>query len=230
MNWTEGNLARHSRPRKGKEVLLRQKEHFAKARARLLDTNAKTSPPSISFLAHRAPPSSPSRQCHSTSRSPSSTKKLGREDNTRQTSRWFQDADPALPSPSSFQRDQFAENALGQKRQRLLEMGDWVGTNMQKPIQMEFSQPRVSFGNPWGTPRARRHASKQRLRHLLGIKSSDRQNTIPQPAIRIMPPATRSQLRVRVGSRERTVGGSSNTSPHSKSYRDVDSSIHSMLQ
>lgn len=230
MNWTEGNLARHSRGRKGKEVLLRQKEHFAKARASLQGANAKTSPPSISFLAHRAPSSSPARQRHSTSHPLSSTKKHTREDSLRQASRYFQDADPALPSPSSFQQDKSAEDSLRQKRQKLLDRGDWVGTSVQKPLQMEFSQPRVSFGNPWGAPRTRRHASKQRLRHLLGIKASDRQNMVPQPVIRIMPPVTRSQLRVRVGSRERTLGGSSSTSPHSRSYRDVESSTHSMLR
>lgn len=232
MNWTEGNLARHSRGRKGKEVLLRQKEHFAKARSGLLNMNVKISPPSISFFTY-AQPSSPT--CP---RSPkpipsvsSSSRKRAWENGSCQTSRYFQDATVELSSPASFQNDLIDQQALRQKRQKLLMTGDWVGTNVQKPIQMEFSKPRVSADNPWGGSRSRHHFSKQRLRHLLGIKATDGHNRVPEPVIRISTPITRGQLKVRVGDQERVLGsGNSKSSLGSTTYRDIDFSSHSMWE
>lgn len=50
MNWTEGNLARHSRGRQRNQLLVRQKQHFAKARSNLINGGAKQSPIAISFL------------------------------------------------------------------------------------------------------------------------------------------------------------------------------------
>ena len=52
MNWTEGNLARHSRGRQRNQPLARQKQHFAKARNNVLNDGAKQSPITISFLGH----------------------------------------------------------------------------------------------------------------------------------------------------------------------------------
>ncbi|TLD24950.1 hypothetical protein PspLS_05815 [Pyricularia sp. CBS 133598] len=46
MNWTEGNLARHSRGGRGKEMLQRQKQHFAKVRS-VYFNNQKGSPRSL---------------------------------------------------------------------------------------------------------------------------------------------------------------------------------------
>lgn len=229
MNWTEGNLARHSRGRKGKEVLLRQKEHFAKARSSLLNANVKISPPSISFFAHPAHSSSPTRHGFSKLIPPvsSSARKRARENGPLQTSHYFKDATVELPSPASFQKRQGDEGDLAQKRQKLLVQGDWVGTNVQKPIQMEFTKTRASAGNPWGGSRSRHHLSKQRLRHLLGIKATDGHNRMPKPVTRSLTPITRSQLKVRVGSRERALGdGNSDSSPGSTTYRDIESSSH----
>lgn len=224
MNWTEGNLARHSRGRKGKETLKRQKEHFAKARSSFLNTNVKMSPPSISFFAHPAHSSAPVRHHSSKSIPPSPSKKRTRENSPLQTSRYFKDSSLELPSLASLEKDQAEEDALRLKRQKLLQKGDWVGTNVQKPIQMEFSEPRISVGNPWGARRTRHHPSKQRLRHLLGIKAPSGQDRAAQPAFRAMTPFTRSQLRVRVGSQERAFTGSSTASPRSRRWGDVDSS------
>lgn len=223
MNWTEGNLARHSRGRKGKELLLRQKEHFSKARSSLLNANVKISPPSITLFAHTAHSSSAVLHQSSKPIAPSPSRKRLAESGLPCTSQYFQDSSLELPSPASFQKDQAEEDALRRKRQKLLQKGDWVGTNVQKPIQMEFSKPRPSAGNPWGTSRTRYHPSKQRLRHLLGIKAPSGQDRVAQPVFRGVAPFARSELRVRVGSQERAFTGSSTASPRSRIYRDVDS-------
>lgn len=47
MNWTEGNLARHSRGRQRNKLAERQKQHFAKARNSLLHNATKQSPMTI---------------------------------------------------------------------------------------------------------------------------------------------------------------------------------------
>ena len=51
MNWTEGNLARHSRGRQRNQLLVQQKQHFAKARGNLINGGVKKSPLAISFLS-----------------------------------------------------------------------------------------------------------------------------------------------------------------------------------
>ncbi|KAF3760549.1 hypothetical protein M406DRAFT_334182 [Cryphonectria parasitica EP155] len=161
MNWTEGNLARHSRGRKGKEIVLRQRKHFAKT---------------------------------------SSLK---------------------LPSPGSLQKEEVEEN-MRHKRRRLLLKGDWVGTDVQKPIQMEFLKPRVSSrDDPWGSSRPRYQSSKSRLCRLLGVKTVDGQLRAPGTVVRTSTPVTRCQLRVRVGSLEKALDASSNATSSMSRYRDV---------
>lgn len=51
MNWTEGNLARHSRRGKNAELVARQKKYFATARSGFFQpSGTRAGPPSISFL------------------------------------------------------------------------------------------------------------------------------------------------------------------------------------
>lgn len=227
MNWTEGILASHSRGRKGKEITLRQKEHFAKARTGLLNAKVKISPPSISFFAHSAHASSPVHH-RSIEYNVNSSKKRIRENSALQTSHYFENDDLGLLSPASFLRGQAEEEALRQKRQKLLLKGDWVGTDVQKPIQMQFSKPRASVDGPWGGSRSHRQSSRQRLRHRLGIRAFHGQHRATEPLIRFSTPVTRSQLRVQVGSRERALGDSSNASPRDRNHRDTDSDSHGL--
>lgn len=228
MNWTEGILARHSRGRKGKEVLLRQREHFAKARSSFLNANVKISPPSISLFAHTAHSSPTARRQSSTPDVTSSSRRRTTSDGPLHTSQYFQTPSLELPSPGSFRNDQPEEDVLRRKRQKLLQKGDWVGTNVQKPIQMEFSKPRSSTGNPWGTSRTRHQPSKQRLRHLLGIKAPSRHDRAAEPVFRAVAPFAQSNLRVRVGSQERSFTRGSTTSPRSRGYGDVGSLLQGM--
>lgn len=227
MNWTEGTLARHSRGRKGREITLRQKEHFAKARSGLLSAKAKLSPPSISFFAVAAHASPPAHHCPADFSVDSSRNRF-REKPALRSSHYFEDDDLELPSPASLQLGQAEEGAVSQKRQKLLSRGDWVGTNVQKRIQVHFPRPRASIGGPWGGTRSHRHSSRQRLRHILGVKALDAQNVVPEPAIRLSTPVARSQLRVRVGSQERALGGSSISRSRGGVQRDFDFNYHGM--
>lgn len=225
MNWTEGGLARHSRASKGRVVLLRQKEHFAKARAGLLNSNVKISPPSISFLAHPAASSSPHRQSSKSKNSSgaaSSSKKRHRDKDPPHSSQYFQDdAGSKLPTPADFQKDLAEEDALRQKRRKLLLKGDWTGINLQKPIQMEFSKARSPHDGPWGLSKSRHtRSSKDRQRRMLGVEHG----RVHQARSKAIRPVSPRQMRVRVGSRERALGGSSNASPRSRTCRDVESS------
>lgn len=227
MNWTECNLARHSRASKSREVLLRQKQHFAKARAALRNANVKiSSPPSISFLAQPAQSSSvqhhPSRPRISAS---SSSQKRARDNSLGKVRHYFQPDDGLnLPSVGDLQKDQVEGETLRQKRRKLLLKGDWTGINLQKPIEMEFSRPRPFLGGPWAHSKLHHAKSASRTRHMLGIKHHAGHISALETMVQTMRPAAPSQLRVRVGSRERVFGGSFNVSPRSRTCRDVESS------
>jgi len=225
MNWTEGSLARHSRGRQAKQVLLRQKEHFAKARAGLLPSASKRSPPSFSFLHQSSSPlsrhsrlshlSRPSRppQRHSplhvrrpTGESPqgSSNKKRSRETPTAghdvtslpAFSRYFEaGSDGQPPGPPTVP---LAEDAFHEKRRKLLLKGDWVGVGMQKPIPVNFSSDHLE-NRKW----SKHHRSaNSKTRHLLGSRydqmkaSHERIPTTPRPR----------DVTIRIGSQEMRLG------------------------
>lgn len=211
MNWTEGNLNRHSRARKGKETLLRQKEHFAKVRAGLLDANVKISPPSVSFLALPArPPSSVRRDALK-----STSSRKHQSDDRLMSSRYFPESRPKLPASIRLPEQEKGDEAMRQKRRKLLLKGDWVGTNVQKPIEMEFMKPRGSPSNPWGVKRSRRQASKQKLRALVGLKHDEGHTRARPRAAGTFTPTALRRIKVRIGSYERALGDSSNASPRS---------------
>lgn len=211
MNWTEGNLNRHSRARKGKETLLRQKEHFAKVRAGLLDSNVKISPPSVSFLA---PPARPPSYGHRDAVKSTSSRKHQSEDQLL-PSRYFSESNTKFPAPVRLPKQETEDEAMRQKRRKLLLKGDWVGTNVQKPIEMEFTKPRGSPSNPWGVKKSRRRGSKQKLRQLVGLRHDEGRNRARLSAVDTFTPTSLGRIKVRVGSLERALGDSSNGSPRS---------------
>lgn len=215
MNWTEGNLNRHSRARKGKETLLRQKEHFAKVRAGLLDANVKISPPSAPSIT--LPAQSPSVRLD-TLKSTSSRKQPGGDGLV--SGRYFSEASLNLPTPAALLGEKTEEEALRQKRRKLLLKGDWVGTNVQKPIEMQFMKPRGSPSNPWGAKQSRRHVSKHKLRRLLGVThNGGPRKTGGSPVVNCIP--TLRRMKVRVGSHERALGDMSNASTRSSGRQGV---------
>ena len=177
MNWTEGNLARHTRSRitRGKETLLRQKKYFAKVRSGFAKTTAKDRP-TLSIgneFDPQPPPSRGAKRRPSTqSLSPASQKRRRRDTSSSQSVN-------ALPTVSGYfhpgssdgrsrqhpgPQDNEAPQVLEKKRHRLLMRGDWVGVKMQKPIPVNFTRERRN-GQVWDRPR---RSSCVKPRHFLG--------------------------------------------------------------
>lgn len=229
MNWTEGNLARHSRKRKHKDEFLRQREHFAKVRSGLLNPKTSISPPSISLFAQAPYSISHASSYAVQTMPPTSSRKRSRDAILSEDSQFFTNINVELPDPASFQKEQAEIEALSRKRQKLLMKSDWVGTDLQTPIQLEFSKPRTSLGNPWGSARSSCHSSQQKFRHLLGLNANNDQAVAAKAVTKNAMPVSRGQLKIRVGAREKMLGGSSSISPRSRSYRDVDAISNRMF-
>ncbi|KAI1466102.1 uncharacterized protein F4812DRAFT_452036 [Daldinia caldariorum] len=143
MNWTEGNLSRHSRGRQRNELLTRQKQHFAKVRNNHLKSGHTHSPVSISFLGAQ----------HS--------RDLGRRDGSGSVA-YKLPSSPLLKEKRKRFRgspsDQGYQVPSREKRKSLLDKEDWVGLSLQQPIDITFpGQVQASTGSRWskvGHPRA----------------------------------------------------------------------------
>ncbi|KAF5971843.1 hypothetical protein FCOIX_9665 [Fusarium coicis] len=158
MNWTEGALARHSRRKGWDKDAARQKQYFAKARAR---KNAPATSKGLdisSFVPDYIPQptSSQGRQSNSSTprrkqRTPrgklihrhsetdnSHKKRSGRE----RESHIVNQGPEAESSLTSLQDKDKQEVDIATKRRRLLEKADWTGVITQKPVTVDFSQQR----------------------------------------------------------------------------------------
>lgn len=229
MNWNEGILVRHSRPSKGREVLLRQKEYFAKARARLLNPQIKTSPPSISFLTHPVRLSPTQHSSKTETFVPHASKNIAeasRAVKRRQPSQ--KDDGLYLSTFTGLQDDRVEDDVLQQKRRKLLVKGDWTGIKSQRLMDMELPKPRESFSGPWAHSKLRYMKSKRNMRRVLGIKSDVEHAGRPNITVNNMGTASPIRMIVRIGSRERVFGGSSSVSCRSQTARDVESSSSGM--
>ena len=248
MNWTEGSLARHSRGRSAKETILRQKQHFAKVRSGLSNSNVKNSPVAVSFLGHvsshhLSPRSSlervelPSTQNHNSLSTPSRKRRRtslslgqGNISSPKEGNLCFN-----MTGPSSSSQQE--EKALDESRRKLLQKSDWVGIAMQKPLDLHFSMPRNTPGHPWGEYNPRHATLRRSARHLIGsrydeLKRSQWGGTRPRQSS-----VHARDFRIRVGSREVQLGVSSNAqvssamSPRKKGARKrVVSKTHRVPQ
>jgi hypothetical protein len=216
MNWTEGKLARHSRARQGKQskqTLLRQKEHFAKARAGLLPNPSKQTSPSIalfpfavsgdagnSLFAATLRPSTASgdrtehpkrRRLSSSPRNHASTSQPVSGYHFGQGSK-----EQHYSNPSSA--GGVDNPAILEKRRKLLRENDWAGIRMQKPIPVHFEQ------SPPGDKRwtRRRRSTVGKTRHPVG----DRHDQPRKVKDSIGHPFQNRDVRVTVGSQEVRLG------------------------
>ncbi|KAI1370778.1 hypothetical protein F4677DRAFT_343419 [Hypoxylon crocopeplum] len=149
MNWTEGNLARHSRGRQRNELLTRQKQHFAKVRNNLLRGGVKQSPISISFIGTQHSQAS------------------GRRDGSGGPSSRPQSSPLLVEKRKRSQDvrgDLEGQSSIREKRKRLLDKADWVGLDLQQPIDITFpGQLQASTGSRWSrVDRPRIHAVRKR--------------------------------------------------------------------
>lgn len=171
MNWTEGKLARHSRARQtgsNKQSVLRQKEHFAKARAGQVPSTSKKIPPSFSeyfqppaaHRPHQPALFSPPQPLNPTAGSSQNRLSAGKRRRATPSPRHHEArALPGLSHPqvSSHSRQDrhdpvpaadIDENTVYEKRRRLLRDHDWAGISMQKPIPVNFTED--VGGRKWG--------------------------------------------------------------------------------
>ncbi|KAK4127339.1 hypothetical protein N657DRAFT_206420 [Parathielavia appendiculata] len=142
MNWTEGKLYRHSRGRlrQANPARQRQKEYFARARARAAELKAaeKNGPPPISFLQYSDTPSS--QRSHASNKSGSSSGRTGSQTPNRRRAEsgrkrdkmTVKTEDISLPTISRFFQEhsggdgsnssiaEYDEAALERMRQKLL--------------------------------------------------------------------------------------------------------------
>ncbi|RYO92265.1 hypothetical protein DL766_001756 [Monosporascus sp. MC13-8B] len=190
MNWTEGNLARG---RQRNHLLVRQKQHFAKVRNNLFNSDAKQSPITISFLdigdtgqlqrqsrTSKAPHGrypSPSQHAH---RNRQSKEKSQLEEHVRapganHSDKQLLSESPPLMGEKKRQRNSqdTGENdadpmTLHEKKRRLLGKADWVGLNMQQPLDIAFPGHLNRNDNSRWTKSVDRHTTKtSKLRHLI---------------------------------------------------------------
>ncbi|KAI0012695.1 hypothetical protein F4779DRAFT_18289 [Xylariaceae sp. FL0662B] len=175
MNWTEGNLSRHSRGRKRNALLTRQKQHFAKARSKLLGGSIKQSPRSLSFFGINYSSSSSQVQGISTS-APYTVlaSPLG-------VSKWEQKR-----PPDSKHGIKSEASAIHEKRRRLLEKSDWVGLDLQKPIEFNFSsQPHAAGNSRWSKPCRPQANTTRNLREPVDRPRSEKGKNIHTHPMRI---------------------------------------------
>lgn len=156
MNWTEGALARHSRRKGWDKDAARQKQYFAKARARKHEGASKRSPRASSFIPDYIP-RSPRTQDQQHVSSPARQKQINPRKRLLISQRDGHRGGTASisgESASSSLGEQTAallqageppskqENSaidLESKRRKLLEKNDWTGVGFQKPILVDFS-------------------------------------------------------------------------------------------
>lgn len=217
MNWTEGNLARHSRSRQphGKEELLQQKQHFAKARSKpvvkkspLSDLYSSSFAPHIPHISRRAvhnfrsshAPSSPIGKLPQAQRGQKRVR--GSEEDGEEpsgSSRYFGQTDG-----TAGRREQSSVDAddiiLAKKRRRLLTQGEWTQHNLQKPVSL-LSSTSSSCKKIWRNPGRFRLSSSRQLPR--SRRDRDRNNP------RLPEFASQSSIRIRIGSQVNRHEGSS---------------------
>ncbi|KAI1634845.1 hypothetical protein F4809DRAFT_616459 [Biscogniauxia mediterranea] len=125
MNWTEGNLSRHSRSSRRNQLLARQKQHFAKARNRTFNGHGRQNPVSISFLepGHTRSWDRRTSPARSGLSQPPSPLLLRKQKHTRE---------------SNDRGDASSSSTNQEKRRRLLNQSDWAGLSFQQPIEIAF--------------------------------------------------------------------------------------------
>ncbi|KAI1186069.1 hypothetical protein F5B17DRAFT_377000 [Nemania serpens] len=182
MNWTEGNLARHSRSRQRNALIARQKQHFAKVRRNLLNGQAKKAPApvTISFLTSKLTSESPCRVSPPRSHhdKPSAPFPSIKHETAPEHATYLPHVDQN-PLPTTLDR-----------RKRLLEKSDWAGLRLQEPLDISFP------GQIYATKRWTRVARPQER-----TRSSPRMDTSTRRVQRD-DRLRRSSMRIQIGSQE----------------------------
>lgn len=172
MNWTEGALARHSRRKGWDKDAARQKEYFAKARARKNEVTGKRKLDPSSFIPDYIPrPEDHPHTPPTTRKKPNGSRKRliyqkndrdGRASSASSRSSGLRSGRSTRNSHEE-RRQSRRHESIDSKRRKLLEKTDWTGINFQKPIVVDFS---------WQKSHGPKHSLTQQLasntnRHLV---------------------------------------------------------------
>ncbi|KAK7965115.1 hypothetical protein PG988_010119 [Apiospora saccharicola] len=234
MNWTEGNLARHSRGKTAKnEVLKRQKQHFAKARSRLLNGEPRQSPITISFLnspiarqpaEHASPPehdgpSSPEDQRHYPSSQSSSSIRSGQQPlHDRAEAHHPHDPFTSNPEiirnessrkqPAKRKAETTPEKASREKRRKLLDKSDWAGLAMQQPLDLTFPG-QMRMGRVWSNTYPADRGKTGKSRHFVRERPVNRGGPVRYKNGDLELQPTIQRIRVQVGSQDTYISNGS---------------------
>ncbi|KAF5662203.1 hypothetical protein FHETE_8093 [Fusarium heterosporum] len=207
MNWTEGALSRHSRGKGWDKDAARQKQYFAKARAR---KNAPSSGKGLnvtSFVPDYIPQPLPSQQrqsagltstrkqrtprrrlihkqtegVHTPSYSPSEDVEI------KLRKRKAEDEQPLTTTLDHARQ----ELDIAEKRRRLLEKADWTGVITQKPALVDFS-----WQNNRSTKPLTKSMSKHDLRSGLPSRGSDQKG---QPSKKTLGRLSGYEMKINIG-------------------------------
>ncbi|EJT76292.1 hypothetical protein GGTG_06213, partial [Gaeumannomyces tritici R3-111a-1] len=179
MNWTEGVLARHVPGGRGKQLLRRQRQHFAKARTGALNSTRRTS----SSPRSPNPGSRPAPALHATHSPEPPEDRL---------------ADLAHGRPGGGDR------SIADKKRKLLLKDDWTGVKIQKPLHHPSTSHRATPRLPPWPPH--KDGALPRAGHVLERRynarmKSGRNRHESSPAL--------GDIRIRIGSQEARFGESS---------------------
>lgn len=235
MNWTEGNLARHSRGKTAKnEALKRQKQHFAKARSRLLNGEPRQSPITISFLnspiARQPPehasspghdgPSSPEDQLHSPSSPSSSSVSHGQRQLLHDWVEEHHHHDPFISKPeiasdksdtkrpATRKAETTSERSSREKRRKLLDKTDWAGLTMQQPLDLVFPG-QVRAGRVWSNIDTSDRGTAEKSRRFDRERPVNREKSIRYRNGDKKLQPTVQRFKVQVGSQDTYIGNDS---------------------
>ncbi|KAF7538016.1 hypothetical protein G7Z17_g12718 [Cylindrodendrum hubeiense] len=179
MNWTEGALARHSRRKGWDKDAARQKQYFAKARARKHEEASKRSPRASSFIPDYIPRSPQARDQQHVS-SPARQRKItprkrlliSQRDACRDTvasvsgesvSSGLEHMVGLLHASEPPRNQGNSSIDLESKRRKLLEKNDWTGVGFQKPILVDFSRQAAENRMPVPSEFESRPTKRQRI-------------------------------------------------------------------
>lgn len=155
MNWTEGALSRHSRGKGWDKDAARQRQYFAKARARKHAPASSKGLDVTSFVPDYISQPKPSQERQSTTSTSSRKQRTPRRGLVYKQPEVVKKSDNHSPKDTSTQlgkrsaEDEQTSNMpvdkdhedlnITEKRRRLLEKADWTGVINQKPALVDFS-------------------------------------------------------------------------------------------
>ncbi|KAI1088683.1 hypothetical protein F5B19DRAFT_470485 [Rostrohypoxylon terebratum] len=203
MNWTEGNLSRHSKNRQRNELLTRQKQHFAKIRNGLLNGGIKQSPISISFLGSQNTRVSRHHDgSGGVAYRPSSSPLLAKKQKRKRAPDVSDDLDHQL--------------TIRDKRRKLLDKEDWAGLSLQQPIDITFpGQLQPLTGSRWAKPSRSRPSEAQKRREPQG-----------NPRLEVAQETHSRSLKIQIGSQEIKPSMSTASRRYSLAPQPLASSSH----